>query len=79
MQDLTPAFFTLAAAGITAPHQTYTGECLHPPNTCREHQGRLSASVPPLARHMGRINAPPKTQQKFMMQLIDTVLAQQGR
>ena len=62
------------------PHsQTYTGECHHPPNTCREHQGRLSASAPPLARHMGRINALPKTQQKFVMQMIDTVLAQQGR
>lgn len=35
--------------------------------------------VPALARHMERISALPKTQQKFVMQMIETVLAQQGR
>ena len=35
--------------------------------------------VPTLARHMERISALPKTQQKFVMQMIETVLAQQGR
>ena len=34
---------------------------------------------PPLARHMERISSRPKTQQKFVMQIIGTVLAQQGR
>ena len=35
--------------------------------------------VPTLARHMERISALPKTQQKFVIQVIETVLAQQGR
>lgn len=35
--------------------------------------------VPTLARHMERIRALPKTQQKFVIQVIETVLAQQGR
>ena len=35
--------------------------------------------VPTLARHMERISELPKTQQKFVMQMIETVLAQQGR
>jgi transcriptional regulator with XRE-family HTH domain len=35
--------------------------------------------APVLARHMERISALPKTQQKFVMQMIETVLAQQGR
>jgi hypothetical protein len=35
--------------------------------------------VPALARHMERISALPKTQQKFVMQMIETVRAQQGR
>jgi transcriptional regulator with XRE-family HTH domain len=35
--------------------------------------------MPALARHMERISALPKTQQKFVMQMIETVLAQQGR
>jgi transcriptional regulator with XRE-family HTH domain len=35
--------------------------------------------VPTLARHMERINALPKTQQRFVLQMIETVLAQQGR
>jgi len=34
---------------------------------------------PAPARHMERINALSKTQQKFLMQMIETVLAQQGR
>ncbi len=32
--------------------------------------------VPALARHMERINALPKTQQKFVMQMIEMALAQ---
>lgn len=35
--------------------------------------------APTLARHMERISALPKTQQKFVIQVIETVLAQQGR
>jgi transcriptional regulator with XRE-family HTH domain len=35
--------------------------------------------APILARHMERISALPKTQQKFVIQVIETVLAQQGR
>ena len=35
--------------------------------------------VPGRARHMERISALPKTQQEFVMQMIETVLAQQGR
>ena len=35
--------------------------------------------VPALVRHMERISELPKTQQKFVMQMIETVLAQQGR
>ena len=35
--------------------------------------------APVLARHMERINALPKTQQKFVIQVLETVLAQQGR
>ena len=35
--------------------------------------------APKLAQHMERISALPKTQQKFVMQMIETVLAQQGR
>jgi len=35
--------------------------------------------VPTLARHMERISALPKTQQKSVIQVIETVLAQQGR
>lgn len=35
--------------------------------------------VPTLALHMERISALPKTQQKFVIQVIETVLAQQGR
>lgn len=35
--------------------------------------------VPTLARHMERISALPRTQQKFVIQVIETVLAQQGR
>jgi hypothetical protein len=35
--------------------------------------------APVLARHMERISALPKTQQKFVIQVIETVLAQQGR
>ena len=35
--------------------------------------------APRLAQHMERISALPKTQQKFVMQMIETVLAQQGR
>lgn len=35
--------------------------------------------VPTLARHMERISALPKTQQKFVLQVIETVLAQQER
>ena len=35
--------------------------------------------APKLAQHMERISARPKTQQKFVMQIIETVLAQQGR
>ena len=34
---------------------------------------------PKLAQHMERISALPKTQQKFAMRMIETVLAQQGR
>ncbi len=34
--------------------------------------------VPALARHTERISALPKTQQKFVIQMIETVLAQQG-
>lgn len=41
----------------------------------RAERGPVSA----LARHIGRINVLPKTQQKFVMQMIETVLAQQGR
>ena len=35
--------------------------------------------VPALARDMERISALSKTQLKFVMQMIETVLAQQGR
>ena len=35
--------------------------------------------APKRAQHMERISALPKTQQKFVMQMIETVLAQQGR
>jgi transcriptional regulator with XRE-family HTH domain len=35
--------------------------------------------APRLQQHMERISALPKTQQKFVMQMIETVLAQQGR
>ena len=35
--------------------------------------------VPALVQHMERISELPKTQQKFVMQMIETVLAQQGR
>jgi transcriptional regulator with XRE-family HTH domain len=35
--------------------------------------------APKLAQHMERISALPKTQQKFVMQMIETMLAQQGR
>ena len=35
--------------------------------------------APVLARHMERINALPKTQQKFVIQVLESVLAQQGR
>ena len=35
--------------------------------------------VPALARHMERISELPKTQQRFVIQMIETVLAQQGR
>ncbi|MCG3190484.1 MAG: hypothetical protein LKCHEGNO_03217 [Burkholderiaceae bacterium] len=35
--------------------------------------------LPALARYMERISALPETQQKFVMQMIETVLAQQGR
>jgi transcriptional regulator with XRE-family HTH domain len=35
--------------------------------------------APKLAQHMERISALPKKQQKFVMQMIETVLAQQGR
>jgi transcriptional regulator with XRE-family HTH domain len=35
--------------------------------------------APKLAQHMERIGALPKTQQKLVMQMIETVLAQQGR
>jgi transcriptional regulator with XRE-family HTH domain len=35
--------------------------------------------APKLAQQMERISALPKTQQKFVMQMIETVLAQQGR
>jgi transcriptional regulator with XRE-family HTH domain len=35
--------------------------------------------APVLARHMERISALPKAQQKFVLQVIETVLAQQGR
>jgi hypothetical protein len=34
--------------------------------------------VPTLARRMERISALPETQQKFVIQVIETVLAQQG-
>ena len=32
--------------------------------------------APPLARHMQRISALPKTQQKFVLQVLESVLAQ---
>ena len=35
--------------------------------------------VPALARHMQRISELPKTQQRFVIQMIETVLARQGR
>jgi transcriptional regulator with XRE-family HTH domain len=35
--------------------------------------------APKLAQHMERISALPRTQQKFVLQMIETVLAQQGR
>ena len=35
--------------------------------------------APVLARHMERISALPKTQQKFVIQVLESVLAQQGR
>lgn len=35
--------------------------------------------VPTLARHMQRISALPKTQQRFVIQVLESVLAQQGR
>ena len=60
--------------------QTYTDARHHTANnTGREHRGWLPAAVAPLARHTEHINALPKTQQTFVMQMIDTVLAQQGR
>ena len=36
-------------------------------------------TAPVLVRHMERICALPKTQQKFVIQVLETVLAQQGR
>jgi hypothetical protein len=35
--------------------------------------------APELARHMERISSRPRTQQKFVLQMIETDLAQQGR
>lgn len=35
--------------------------------------------IPALTRHMERISALSKTKQKFVIRVIETVLAQQGR
>jgi hypothetical protein len=35
--------------------------------------------APKLAQHMERISQLPRTQQQFVMKMLDTVLAQQGR
>jgi len=39
-------------------------------------QRRLRGPAPVLARHMERISALPKTQQKFVIQMLESVLAQ---
>jgi len=35
--------------------------------------------APKLAQHMEKISQLPRTQQQFVMRMLDTVLAQQGR
>lgn len=40
---------------------------------------RKRGPAPKLAQHMERISALPKTQQKFVIQVLESVLAQQGR
>ena len=35
--------------------------------------------APKLAQHMEKISQLPKTKQRFVMEMLDTVLAQQGR
>ena len=40
---------------------------------------RKRGPAPKLQRHMERISALPKPQQKFVIQVLESVLAQQGR
>jgi len=40
---------------------------------------RKRGPAPKLQQHMQRISELPKTQQRFVMQMLETVLAQQGR
>ena len=61
------------AQELQLPVETLLGQ----PSTAKAAAKRGPA--PKLAQHMERISALPKTQQKFVMQMIDTVLAQQGR
>ena len=45
----------------------------------RASTGAKHGPVPVLARHMERISALPKTRQKFVIEVLESMLAQQGR
>lgn len=50
-------------------------ELMGEPATQRSKRG----PTPKLAQHMEKISQLPKTKQRFVMDMLDTVLAQQGR
>ena len=58
------------AQGLQLPVEALLGQ----PSAVKARAKR--GPVPALARHMERINALPKTQQKFVMQMIEMALAQ---
>ena len=70
---LPASLLSVLAQELQLPVEALLGQ----PSTAKAAAKRGPA--PKLAQHMERISALPKTQQKFVMQMIETVLAQQGR
>lgn len=71
LQDLTPSSLPTLARALKVSLEELMGE----PITKANRRG----PAPKLAQHMERISKLPRTQQQFVIRMIDMALAQQGR